>query len=293
MRHAGFTVVITALVLAACQQPPDVELTHEGTETSLEVLPIVVPDTNLSLQSVDSLAVLPEDQLRFGGQLLINNVTLDGGQGRSSFVYARVFFADSVISMVGRMVGYHGMDLGTVALNGIAMIKVPHRIGVRRSFGHDTLVVRGVEYLADLSSSYQPNHQYVWTIAGGPLGTVTQSVESPGELMVVSPTGGAVIPRNKDLLLQWAGGNGRLAIVISTVDPLTRRTKPLIELRPRANTGRALLPAKLLQQLPAQHRFYAFTFILANRKDSVVVQQYAGRIIAQAAAVYTSTIELR
>lgn len=173
------------------------------------------------------------------------------------------------------------------------MLRVPHRISIRRLLGRDTVLVRGYEYVQDLSGSFQPNQQYVWSVSAAPAGGLTQPVESPGNLTVLSPKGGTIVPRDRDLDLTWQGTGGRISIVISSFDPLTRRSRPLIELRLRANTGRALLPAKLLRQLPAYQKHFVFTFLLAQRQENVVVQQYSGKILVQAAAVYNSYIELR
>ena len=81
-----------------------------------------------------------------------------------------------------------------------------------------------------------------------------------------------------------------MSIVISTFDPVTRKTRPLLQLRSRANSGRALLPAKILQQLPQLQRRFVFTFVLANRRE---VATGTGRVLVQAASVVNRFVELR
>jgi hypothetical protein len=172
------------------------------------------------------------------------------------------------------------------------MLKVPHRIPVDRLFGRDTSVVRGVEYLADLTQSYQADHAYSWTVYSRLLPVLTVGIETPEALSVLSPRGGAVLPRNKNAEILWTGGKGKVTIIVSQYDLLLRRAKPLLELRVKANTGRAVLPVKLLAMLPAQ-RYFVLTFILANKKEISVTQPVSGTILIQAASVYNSYVEVR
>jgi len=60
----------------------------------------------------------------------------------------------------------------------------------------------------------------------------------------------------------------------------------------KTNTGHAIIPAKFLTQLPAQ-RLFVFTFILANKKEIVLVTPLSGKLFVQAAAIHNSYIELR
>ena len=83
-----------------------------------------------------------------------------------------------------------------------------------------------------------------------------------------------------------------MQIIISIFEPMARRSIPILELRPRMNTGKALLPASVLRQFP-RTPFYVFTFILSNRKEIGFIQAQTGKVLVQAAAVHNSYIELR
>jgi len=291
IRHLA--AVLLLLILGGCQQPSDVELTQEEYEADLEVRSVVVPDTHVVLIPVDSSAVLPEDQLEFRAFFLLNNVTHDAGGIRRSFSYSRVYAADSAIRFMGRTVGFRGMDLGNMRLNGVPMIKLPHIVRIKRGSQPDSLVLGGFEYLQDLTGQYQPDQPYLWSASTPGMGTISQGIRSAGNLIVHSPAGGSVVSREKDLALRWTGAGGHLSVIISSFDPWTNRTRPLLEFRSRANSGRALIPGKLLRELPRQHPYYVFTFVLANRVDTVVLQGYSGRVMVQAASIYNSYVELR
>jgi hypothetical protein len=291
MRHPY--AAITLILLAGCQQPADVELTPDKGQSALEVLSVVVPDTNLSLGSIDTLAVLPEEQVSFRAHFLVHRVTLDAGAGKSTFAYGRVFVADTAVRWLGQTVGFDGKNVGAVALNGATMTQIAHRIPIPTLSVRDTSIIRGVEYVVDLTAVYLPAKGYVWSFVPAVTGFPSQSVRTPDALAVLSPLGGAVIDRDRDLLLRWEGNSGRISIVLSIFEPLTRRTRPILELRPVTNTGKAVLPAKLLESLPRLKRYYVFTFILANRSGADITQPVSGKVLAQAADVYNSFVEIR
>jgi hypothetical protein len=223
----------------------------------------------------------------------VHRVTFDAGQNVVSFASARLFVADTNVRWLGRVVGSNGMSLGTVTLNGMTMLEVAHPVAVHRSLLRDTVLVRGVEYILDLTTAYRANQTYSWSVIPLLAGLPVQTIRSPGELTVVSPAGGSVIPRDRDLLLRWNGTSGRLSVVISMYEPLAKRSRPILELRPRTNEGSVRVPAKLLQALPRSQRLYIFSFILVNRRETDVTQPYAGRVLTQAGEVYNSFVELR
>jgi hypothetical protein len=283
---------LLAVGVAGCKQPAEVELTPDETATNLEVLAIVLPDTDIEVTAVDTIGVLPDEQVRYTGSCVINATTWDGGTGIKRAAYSRVFIADSGVRAIGRLVGFSGLDLGLVTLNGNLMLKSPHRVPVGRLFGQDSTLVRGVEYLADLTTTYLPDREYTWTIPLHLAPNLVVTTETPEELKVTSPAGGTIVPRARDLHLRWTGGKGRLSIVVSVFEPLQKKSRPLFELRVKANTGHAIIPAKLLALLP-QQRLFVFTFILSNKKEITATSPLSGRVFVQAASVHNSYVELR
>jgi hypothetical protein len=294
MTHARalFTFIALAL-LAGCQQPSDIEVAAGGSgQSEVEILPVVVPDTGAANSWSDSSAVLPLDQVTFGGSFLLNRVTHDTGTGRVTFSLAQVFFADSVVRYAGRQIGFSGRDWGTIQFDGGLMLRYPHVIRAKSLSGRDTAFIRGVGYLAG-ATAYAPNRQFTWVVDPAGLRTATVSVRTPDALQVHAPLGGARVFRNRDLELLWTGANGRMDIVISTYDPVRRKSRPILTLNPPAAAGRVVLPARLMAGLPAVTRFYIFTFMLSNRTDGIPFPQYQARVYARAADVYNSYVEVR
>jgi hypothetical protein len=171
------------------------------------------------------------------------------------------------------------------------MNQIAHRVPVRRLIG-DSIALAGFEYVTDLST-YQPNHNYTWNVSPpDSISPFTASIISPNEVTVQSPAGGAIVRRDRDLELRWTG-NGNLSIIISGFEPVTRKTKPFLHIKPRVNIGSAILGRRVLNLLPNRFRYYVFTFVLSNRNESIVVGSFKGRVLIQAASMYNSYVELR
>jgi hypothetical protein len=283
---------LISLIMGGCKHPSDVELVDETAASNIEVFAVAIPDSNIATASVDSTGVLPDEEVKAAAAFLINAVTWDAGTVKKSVAYSRAFFADSVVRLSGSTVGFVGRDVGSVWLDGALMLKVPHRIPVVRPILSDSAIVRGVEYVSDLSGSYQHDHAYSWTVMNRLQSVLTVGERTPEALNVLSPRGGAIHSRAANLPVTWNGGKGKMTVIISYYDVMKKKARPLLELRVRTNNGRAVIPAKLLSQLPPGTTF-VLTFVLANKTVSTVTQPVAGRILTQAAAVYNVFVELR
>ncbi len=287
MKKLEFIVLVLGLALGACNKPVPVELLPEQPDDFLEVSSIAPSDSNLAGASVDSSAMLPGDQERFAGQLQLVHVIFDGGQRLIDTSYTRVVFENRLrpIRVSGRVIGFHGINLGPVRLNGTFLAPIPHRLGRRDS-------VAGIEYVRGLSAGeYQPRTSYTWTAAPDSVGPISVSIYTPEDIVVHHPVGGTVIRRDRNLPLMWSG-QGDLFIVISSYEPVLRMTRPLLSLKVRNNIGRAVLNRKFLQLLPPQ-RIYVLTFVLVNRNESEIIQRFPERVLVQAASIYNSYVELR
>jgi len=285
MKKLAFIVLILGFAFGACNKPAPVELQPEESDGILEVASVAQGDSGFALASVDSSAILPEDQKKFAGLLQIVHVVFNGAQRVIDTAYARAMFENRTrpVWQAGRIIGYHGMSLGPVRINGTFLIPVAHRVG-----RHDSIA--GIEYLRDLTALYQPHTMYTWSATPDSIGPIAVSIETPEDIIVQSPRGGAIISRDRDLVLSWSG-EGNLFFVISSYDLLTKKSKPIFQVRMRDGSHRAVLSRKILRLLPPQ-RVYVFTFALANRKEIAPVG-FQGRVLVQATSVYNSYIELR
>jgi hypothetical protein len=285
MKKLAFIVLVFGLAFGACNKPAPIELQPEESDGILEFASVVQGDSGFALVSVDSGAMLPEDQQRFAGLLQSVHVVFDGGQRVVDTAYARALFENRTrpVRQSGRIIGYQGMNLGPVRLNSTFLFPVPHRVG-----RHDSIA--GIEYVRDLTALYQPRTIYTWSATPDSIGPIAVSIETPDDIIVHSPRGGAIISRDRDLVLSWSG-QGNLFFVISSYDLLTKKSKPIFQIRMRDGSHRAVLSRKILRLLPP-HRVYVFTFALANRKEIAPVG-FQGRVLVQATSVYNSYVELR
>jgi hypothetical protein len=278
--------------LMGCEQPAEVELRPVEVDGGVVVSSIAEADTGLVIAPVDSSGMLPIDRYRFEASMQVTRVVYDAGaKSVDSFAVSRAYFSDRgrPVLFGGRVLAYFGLDLGVINLNGSPMLKRFYRIPIPR-VGRDTIA--GVEYISNLTQEYKPNTVYEWSLSGIVGQGFRPSIQSPDDLRVLSPVGGSIVPKGRDLLLRWTG-KGNVWIVISAYDPVTKSSKPLLHIVPTdAGRNRAVLSSQTLRLLPA-NRFYWFTFTFYNRLERGGMGQYPGKILIQAASVYNSLVELR
>jgi hypothetical protein len=145
-----------------------------------------------------------------------------------------------------------------------------------------------------LFASLQPKVSYDWE---DPEPDTTRligfkdPVVTPESLKVLAPVGGSVFSRAKQIELRWIG-NGNLTIIISTYYPFTGKTRPILQLQPTVNTGKAVIEPRILALLPPTKN-YVFTFIIANRFERPLLGISKDRILEQAASVYNSYLQIQ
>jgi hypothetical protein len=293
MHRLLIILTLFAAVVGGCTHPTDIELAPEPGGNDLEITTLAVADSNFATAPIDSSALLPSDQKRFTGLLLINDVKYDAGTGTPAHIaLASAFFADlsRPLRLGQTTFGYYGLSLGPTltppTINGAPMLRIPHRVKVL-----GTSVHWGYEYARDITAAYSAGTHYVFRASPDSVGAVDASIDSPEDVNVLAPLGKSVIPRTDDLVMRWTG-RGDITIVVSTYNPLTNKARPVLKLHPLVNRGHATLTSRVLRALP-RDRYYVFTFAIVNRRESLTVNGYAGTILLQAASVYNSYVELR
>ena len=280
------TIVVQALALvlfAACEQPGEIQVREET--DGVVVTSLVMSDTSFGMSPIDTVGLLPGDQLAFTGSLTVNNVRFDAGQGVQSISFARVFVGDETrpVAGPGGTIGYHGFHLGAVQLNGMPMIERLHRLP-----GINPITHAGFEYITGPLFEYTPGLEYTWS--GDSVGTLDLSIEAPEIISVQKPAGGSVVEADNPMVLQWIS-EGDVVIIVSRI---VREgvVRPMLSLRPMRN-GYAVVPQKVLELLP-RNQFYILTFIRANRLEVTVQRQtFRGTLLLQGASVHNTVIQLR
>ena len=274
---------IPLLLLAACEQPGEIQVRAET--DGVEVTSLMMSDTTFGTSPIDSSALLPDDELTFTGSLTVNNVRFDAGQGIQEISFSRVFVGDEMrpVPGPGGTIGYHGIHLGTVRLNGIPMIERLHRLP-----GIDPVMHAGFEYVTGPLFEFVPGATYTWS--GDSVGTPGLSIMAPEIISVQRPSGGAVVTASNPLVLEWLS-EGDVVIIVSR---LVREgvVRPMLSLRPMRN-GYAVVSEKVLELLP-RNQTYILTFIRSNREEVTVQRQILrGTLLLQAASVHNTVIQLR
>ncbi len=283
-----FAMAAAVLLLAAagCKQPSPVELKPPD-EGNIVVSPVPPSSDSTKLpMPVDSSALLPDDEEEYAGIILLNSVKYDSGGIRYG-AYSWVYFADRqrALRSLGETVGFYGVHLSSITLNGAAMNVQPHIItgplGIPRAFGW--------EYRLDLTSQYHPEMIYRWQASADSIGAIDVSISSPDSIQVLAPKSGSTVLRSDDLMLQWIG-NGKLTIILNEVG-LYGTIRPVARVNVYKNVGRLLLPSSYLQLLRGRGMW--LTFVLSNRNSAVSVAGYDDPVLVQAASVYNTYVGLR
>jgi hypothetical protein len=299
MRKLVIFVCLLFVCQAGCQKPGPLTVEPPPDSPSGGVTLIVTPvsntDTSITVNPVDSVGVLPTEQTTYSGLLLVNSVKYDNGHGTFSVAYASAYVGDRNRPLVvnGKIAGYYGIDLmpftaSPLRIGGIPMIRYPYRIHIG---SRDTTF--GSIYRA-VFASLQPKFSYDWD---DPQPDTTRligfkdPVVTPDSLKVLAPVGGSVHSRAKQIELRWIG-NGNLVIIISTYNPFTGKSRPILQLQPTVNTGKAVIEPRVLALLPATKN-YVFTFIIANRFERPLLGFSKDRILEQAASVYNSYLQIQ
>jgi len=271
------------ILLASCDSPMGVQLVQE--DNGVEVTSLVQGNTSFRLSPIDTTGVLPSDELAYEGSFIVNIVQHDTGEGGQVESFARVIVSNRQLPIQagGLTFGYHGINLGSVHLNGAPMVSRQHTVDVG-----DSVVAAGTEYAKPTGFAYKATQTYTWEVDS--IDDRGISIDAPGPLTVESPVGGSVISTDSDLELRWTCQNN-VTVVISMVGPLGK-PKPMLSLTPK-KSGSAVVPSKVLQLLPPNH-LYVFTFIQANRKVVKVEDPFfTGDLLVQAASVYSKVVFLR
>jgi len=301
MRNLAVLICVSFLCQVGCQKPSPLTVEPPVAQPagSLSVTIVANPDTNIAVNSIDSVGVLPTDQTNYSGLFLVNNVKYDYGHGAIPAASVSAYFGDRNRPLVvnGKIIGYYGIDLMPSAitplkLGGIPMIRYPYRIHIG-----DRDTTFGFTYRAPayFLAMIQPQTRYDWDDPGPDttrLLPFKDSVVTPGDLTVLAPQGGSILSRLKPVELRWKG-NGNISIIVSTYNILTGKTRPILQFQPAVNTGEAVIDPSVLQLLP-RTRYFVFTFIIANKGD----RQLGGlspsdRILVQASSVYNSYLQFQ
>ena len=280
MKRIGCIVATFALLLAGCEKPTQVQLADE---TDLEVEAIAESDSVASAP-VDTLALLPREQVNYPGLISIASVRFDNGVTTETVVGAKVALEDRTrwfFDRLGRK-RFYGYFLGTVSVNGIPLLR---RV---RAVGNDSA---GFEYVGLVPYTPRLGYRFIGTGSVGGVRAFDESVTAPDDLVVQSPVGGTQVRRGNPLDLRWTPQGNPLTVIVSAVRTVQgeRRVIPVLSITPKKNSGRAVLPRRILDALP--RGTYVLTFAVAN-KDERRIQGYSGRVLVLASSICNVQINL-
>lgn len=295
MKTVSSILLLLTLLLFGCQHPTEVQVKQDTQPDPVQVTPVPVDTLTAYQNPIDSTAITPEDQQKYFAFMLVTATQFDAGGIVASSTVSNVRFLDTsrAFRFGGRTLGYWGMNIGPLlasplTINGHSMLQIPHRI--REGIGSAFF---GWEYYWLEGGKGGIDSVYTWSAQTDSIGTINVSINAPGPLTVSAPKGGGVYQRDENLSLRWDGPPGeQVLIYLSSVNQLTGDTRPLMMFKPLGTSGKAVINSNVLKALPLD-RHYVLSFVLANRRIIPGLTNFHADVLAQAAFVYNTYIEIR
>jgi hypothetical protein len=292
IRH---TALFLALLLIACDERKPLELDNEASK--IEVAFLWTGDTSaVEESSVDSTGLNVREEGEYSATFLISKVKTDIGAQRSSFSFSRALVKDKQkpIELFGKVVGYEGLDVGTVRLNGVEIPKVGRALKAKGN--PPPHVTAGINYKSK-NVSVSPNTPATFQGTGNILAGIGPfaftGVRMPAELTVTQPSAQSLIVQDEDLSVRWNGAIvGSLQLVVSGYT-LGEIDRPILVLRVQDPARSFRIPSTILGLLPAsQYEQFMFSFISLNRQEETLTG-YSNKALLQSASIHNIVLPVR
>jgi hypothetical protein len=290
------------VLLGGCHDKMPLEITTTQSADDLEVASLQPSvETSLSRSTVDTTGVLNTEQSKYFATMLVSGVKYDAGSVRQTVSYSSVAFTDKnhPVELDGRTLGFRGIDLGRVQLNGMDMIRVQryiHLVGFPIS-GGDTavgplyvLANRNGEDAKDFN--FRGNSKFEWAVSGSTLITpFSVPIQTPDEITITSPRSTSTISKNEDLRVQWIGKPESFRVIISGLG--TSDIQPVLQINIKKLDGDITIPAKILGLLPTD-AFHTFVFsFISSRTEEYEGSAFPEKVFVAASSIHDVVLTIQ
>jgi len=298
-----FLLASFVVLLGGCHDKMPLEVTSTQPADHLEVASLQPSiETSLAKSTVDTTGVLNTEQSKYFATMFVSGVKYDVGSARQTVSYSSVTFSDKnyPVERDGRKLGFRGIDLGRVQLNGMQMIGVQryvHLFSFPIPGGRDTAV--GPSYvLANRNGAganefhFHGTSKFKWDVSGGiPISPFSVAIQTPDEITITSPKSTSTISKNEDLRVRWTGKPESFRIVISALR--TSDIQPILQINIKKLDGNITIPAKILGLLPTD-TFPTFLFsFISSRTGEYVVSAFSEKVFVSASSVHDVVLTLQ
>jgi hypothetical protein len=287
------------VLLGGCREKMPLEVTSSQPADDLEVTSLQPSvETSLAGSTVDTTGVLNTEQSKYFATMLVSGVKYDAGSVRQTVSYSSVAFTDKnhPVELDGRTLGFRGIDLGRVQLNGMDMIGVQryiHLFGFPIS-GRDTAV--GPLYvLANRNGSdaknfnFRGNTWFEWTVER--FSSASVGIQTPDTITITSPRSTSTISKNEDLRVQWIGKPELFRVIISALR--TSDIQPILQINIKKLDGDITIPAKILGLLPTD-TFHTFVFsFISSRTEEHEVSAFSEKVFVAASSIHDVVLTIQ
>ncbi len=307
LRKKGFhrlsIIIASILFLSGCQERTPLELSADQLASDLEVISLQpLAESALAKPLVDTTGVLNSEESKYFGTMFVSGVKYDVGTSHQTVSYSKVSFSDKSqpVEPRGKRIGYKGVDVGKVQLDGMDMVKVQKLIHLPDVpvFGNPDTAVGPQYILANRNGrdakdfNFRYNSRFDWRVTGnGPVRPFTFSLRTPDELTITSPKATSVISKNENLRVEWQGKAESFQLIISGM--IGSEVQPILQINVKKEGGDVTIPAKVLALLPTEStRTFVFSFI-SSSSAKLRTNEFPDDILAVAASVHNLVLTVQ
>lgn len=291
-----FLLVCAVIFLGGCHDKLPLVVTSDQPADDLEVASLQPSvETSLSKSTVDTTGVLNTEGSKYHATMFLSGVKYDVGTTRQTVSYSSVTFSDKNQPVVhdGRELGFRGIDLGRVQINGMDMIQAQRFIHLFDFpiFGSRDTAVGPSYVLANRNGrdakdfNFSGNSRFEWNVSGTiPIDPFSVAIQTPDEITITSPRSTSIISKKDDLHVQWVGKAASFRLIISGLRQSD--LQPILQINLKKSDGNITIPAKILALLPTDtFRTFVFSFISSTTTE-LQVSNFSDEIFVAASSIH-------
>jgi hypothetical protein len=284
------------ILSGGCRDKMPLEVTSSQPADDLEVTSLQPSiETSLAKSTVDTTGVLNTEQSKYFATMFLSGVKYDVGSVRQTVSYSSVTFSDKShpVEVDGRELGFRGIDLGRVQINGMDMVAVQRYVhlfsfpipGDRDTAVGPSYVLANRNGLGAKDFNFRGNSDFQWDVSGAVAITpFSVPITTPDEITITSPRSTSTISKKEALHVQWTGKTESFRVVISALR--TSDIQPILQINIRKLDGDVTIPAKILGLLPTDtYNTFVFSFI-SSRTEEKEVSAFSEKVFVSASSVH-------
>jgi len=290
------TIALTTLLclLLGCHRPGPVQVQPD--DDGVTEVQAVSGSSEVGNEQ-DTVGLVAAEKSRYAGFLVAAEARFDTQEDTTTIETAGAVFLDQNKTVVidGDTIGFESVDAGIVLIDGLPLYRLPRRLRFSGDPGaRDTLV--GVRYrlvsrdgVGGRGFSYSPEHLYEWSNLYPDGFTFDVRGLSAQRVRVTSPTAKDEVSRRHNLVVEWIGGEEVIDLIVSVPRP-GGESRPLFRMKLRNAKRHIVIPAKIMQLLPANRLIFSF---VSQKNLDTQFTGFQGAVLVHSASIHNIIVTVK